>query len=439
MLTQQDNELMCRIGPGTPMGALVRQYWIPALMSSELPEADGAPLRLRLLGEDLVTYRTTSGAIGVMQNACPHRGASMFFGRNEEEGLRCVYHGWKFDVTGACVDMPNEPAESNFKHKIKATAYPATERNGVMWVSMGPLATPPQLPDIEANMMPEGEWSVNTTLRECNWVQALEGDIDTSHLGFLHLGGVKAEDTVPGTFDFYTVKDPAPRYEVVNTDFGTMYGAYRPAGPGQLYWRLAHFLFPFWTLIPTGTLGLQIFARAWVPVDDEHTMVWSMVQANRFARQGQDGRERRGAPPVGSTGRFEYLPQGSGWLGRWRATQNKQNDYLIDRAVQKTGSYTGIDGITCQDQAITEGMGGILDRSAEHLGTSDAMIIRTRQRLIRAAAAMRDHGTIPPGADNPAVFRQRSGGIFLPEGADWQSATSAYREAFAEHPELQQA
>ena len=163
MLTSEDNELLCRVGPGTPMGDLMRQYWIPALLSSELPEPDGPPVRVRLLGENLIAFRDTSGKVGLIQNHCPHRGASLFFGRNEEDGLRCVYHGWKFDATGACVDMPSEPAESNFKAKVRARAYPCVERNGVVWAYMGPRPTPPPLPDLEPNMLA----AASTPCRRC--------------------------------------------------------------------------------------------------------------------------------------------------------------------------------------------------------------------------------------------------------------------------------
>src|SRR5216684_4818868 len=169
MLSSEDTELLCRVGQTTPMGALIRQYWIPALVSTELPERDGAPVRVRLLGENLIAFRTTSGKVGLIANHCPHRGASLFFGRNEEEGIRCVYHGWKFDVEGNCVDMPNEPAESDFKSKVKAVAYPTQERNGIVWTYMGARQTPPPLPSLEGNMLPEGEWNVTAVQRECNW------------------------------------------------------------------------------------------------------------------------------------------------------------------------------------------------------------------------------------------------------------------------------
>ena len=158
MLSKTDNELLTRVGPGVAMGETLRQYWMPALLSTELPDADGAPLRLRLLGEDLVAFRDSSGRVGLVANNCPHRGASLFFGRNEEHGLRCVYHGWKFDLTGACLDMPNEPAESNFKSKVRLTSYPCRERNGLVWAYMGPLAQPPALPELEWNLVPENQY-----------------------------------------------------------------------------------------------------------------------------------------------------------------------------------------------------------------------------------------------------------------------------------------
>ena len=160
------------------MGNLMRQYWLPAMLSSELPHSDSDPVRVVLLGEKLIAFRNTNGQVGLIQNHCPHRGASLFFGRNEEAGLRCVYHGWKFALDGTCVDMPNEPAESDFRTKIKAVAYPTRERGGVVWAYMGPKNTPPPLLDLEANNVGPGAGRVTAVQRECNWLQALEGDIE---------------------------------------------------------------------------------------------------------------------------------------------------------------------------------------------------------------------------------------------------------------------
>src|SRR5436305_11654493 len=171
MLTKEENELITRTRPGTPMGNLFRQYWVPALLSSELPQPDCDPVRVLIMSEKLIAFRDSNGKVGLIQNHCPHRGASLFFGRNEEAGLRCVYHGWKFDVTGQCIDMPNEPAESDFRTRVRAVAYPTRERCGVVWAYMGPRADPPPLPDLEPNNLSDGEWGVGATQRECNWLQ----------------------------------------------------------------------------------------------------------------------------------------------------------------------------------------------------------------------------------------------------------------------------
>ena len=427
-----ENEILTRVGPGTPMGELMRQHWIPALMSCELA-ADGSPVRVQLLGESLIAFRSTSGKIGLLAHNCPHRQASLFYGRNEEEGIRCVYHGWKFDVEGQCVDMPAEPAESNFKDKVRAAAYRCVERNGIVWAYMGPRVELPPLPAIEPNMMPEEQDNTWTALRECNWAQAMEGDIDTSHLGLLHLGGVDPEDVKPGTFDYYTVNDRAPQYKVVDTEYGTTYGCYRPAEEDTCYWRISHFLLPFYTMTPTGNLGSKNLVRAWVPMDDEHTMFWSIGSSGN--RNDINGRYSRkdGQPFVGATGRPEFLPNETGWFGRWRLAANEGNDYRIDRETQRNGSYTGIDGIHLQDQAITESMGPIVDRSAENLGSSDGMIIRTRRKLVRAAIDLRE-GTTPPTVDKPEIYGQRSGGVVLPQDADWFEATRELRKALVTRP-----
>ena len=443
MLSRDDNELLCRVGPGMPMGNLMRQFWLPCLKTSELPEPDCEPQRVLLLGEKLIAFRDSVGRVGLVAENCPHRGASLFFGRNEEAGLRCVYHGWKFNTSGACVDMPNEPPESNFKHKVHLTAYPCVERGGVIWTYMGPREIPPPLPNIEPNMLPEGEYNVQKVFRECNWAQALEGDIDTSHLGFLHMGGLKPEEQEPGSFNYYTVKERAPRYNAVETDYGTMYAAYRPAEEDSYYWRFAQFLFPCFTMIPTGVLGVQVLVRAWVPMDDEHMMFWSFAAPKTlsFGQGGgapkQDSEKPVRADPAGA---FEYLPTTSDWYGKWRITQNLRNDFLIDRDLQKrnegTAGYTGIQGIHQQDQALTEAMGPILDRTRERLGTGDTMVIRTRRRLLSAAKALRDQGEVPYPVDHPEVYEQRSGGTVLKRDQNWLTATEHLRKAFVKHEEL---
>jgi phenylpropionate dioxygenase-like ring-hydroxylating dioxygenase large terminal subunit len=427
MLSIEENELLCRVGAGTPMGELMRQYWLPAVRSDEMPAPDGPPMRIKLLGEELIAFRTTSGAVGLIRNACPHRGASLFFGRNEEDGLRCVYHGWKFDVSGACVDMPSEPAESNFKTKVRARAYPVQERAGIIWTYMGPREIPPPLPNLEANMLDEGGYGIYLYHLENNWMQGWEGEMDTVHAAFLHGGATQVADTKPGTFAYYQAKQRDAVFSVLDTDWGTSYGVRRPAEEDTYYWRIAHQLFPFYAMVPTGVMGLEIRFRAYVPLDDYNTMVWT-INAQRNTR----AEAPRGMSPPGPS-QLGYLPNSTDWLGRFRLTQNLGNDFMVDRELQKSGeSYSGIRGIRQQDGAVTGSMGPIYDRSHEHLGTTDALIIRTRRRVIAAAKALRDHGIVPPGVDDPEIYAQRSGGVILPRNVDWWEGTQDLRRAFVD-------
>jgi phthalate 4,5-dioxygenase oxygenase subunit len=436
MLSQIDNDTLTQVGPGTTMGELMREYWIPALMSSELAEPDSDPVRIRLLGEDLIAFRDTNGNVGIMDNFCPHRRASMFFGRNEECGLRCVYHGWKFDVNGDCVDMPSEPAESNFKDKVKIKAYECQERNGIIWTYMGTREKTPALPELEANMRPDRDYTIALTMRNCNWMQALEGDIDTAHLGFLHLGSADPKALVPGSVDYYTVNVRHPKYNVMDTDYGVTYAAYRPAEDDSTYWRFANYLLPFYTQIPTGTLGLMVRFRAWVPIDDTHTMFWSVTATAPGVQGGGRRTDANGKVLGGSAAQTDYLPAQPGFMGRWNLAANAANDYKIDREAQRKNEiYTGITGIFLQDQAVTESMGAVEDRTKERLGTSDSMIIKSRRRVLNAARAFQE-GVTPPGVDNPEAYSVRTGDVVLPNAVDWMEGTAHLRKAFVEHPEL---
>ena len=424
MTAINDNELLTRVGPGTPMGNFMREYWVPACLSSELV-ADGPPLRLMLLGEKLIAFRDSKGRVGVMDHRCPHRCASLFFGRNEHEGIRCSYHGWKFDVAGNCLDMPNVPKHQAFESKVKAKAYPAVERYGLIWTYMGKRAAPPPLPCFEAVMIPEdGERAQFMVQRECNYLQALEGDIDTSHLGFLHMGCVTSEGADQSHPGRYALEHRAPEYHVADTDWGTMYAAYRPGGPNEIYWRFAHFMFPFWTIPPDGNFRDHVIARAWVPMDDEHTMfVHCMWRKNSPGlRKLRDGSP---IPGVGMIQAQDYLPNTTDWHGRWRLKANATNDYMIDREQQaKNINYCGIDGLHLQDQAITESMGPIVDHSFENLAISDLMVSRTRRRIARAVRAHAE-GIVPPGVDNPETYQGARGGDFVgPDTIGWLQAYS---------------
>ncbi|HVV92442.1 MAG TPA: Rieske 2Fe-2S domain-containing protein [Hyphomicrobiales bacterium] len=422
MAGTSDSDDLLWVGPGTVMGEFMRQFWMPAALSSEV-EADGAPMRLMLLGEKLMAFRDSSGRVGVMDHRCPHRCASLVIGRNEEDGIRCVYHGWKYDVTGACVDMPSVPEHQQFKDKVRAKAYRVAERAGLIWVYMGSRADVPPLPDFEVTLLPEGPANISILQRACNWLQGLEGDIDTSHLGFLHAGSVGGDDLGPEHPMYHAVVNRAPEYKVAQAPWGTTYGAYRHDPDGRISWRIANFLFPFWTQTPNTEFGKRVVANAWVPMDDTHTMMIKVTggagEVGNFAQWPmKNGHKMAGTDPL------EYLPNDTGWYGRWRAAANPGNDWLIDRAAQERNEiYTGIDGITLQDQAITESMGAITDHAFEHLGPSDQMIARTRRALLLAARAFAETGALPPGASDPSVYWSARSGTFHADAAtDWQDA-----------------
>jgi phthalate 4,5-dioxygenase len=418
MLSHEENELLARVGPGTLMGAYFRRYWIPACLSEELPEPDGAPLRLRLLGENLLAFRATDGSVGVVVDNCPHRGASLFFGRNEEQGLRCVYHGWKFDVSGACVDMPNEPPESNFKHKVRLTAYPVVERGGVIWTYMGPASERPEMPALEWSLLPAEQVSLSMLVQECNWAQAVEGGIDSSHVGFLHgkLGRSWAE--IPrGTGRYYSQKDNAPRFEVLDTEYGFVIGARRDAEEDTYYWRISQFLAPFYSMIPPFGTGGNISGHAWVPMDDYKVMMWE-IEWNPLRPLTEEERAREYANK-GTEGPEGMLPPSSRPGGRWYPRLNASNDYMLDYKLQRTSWFSGVPSTQIQDIAIQESMGPIFDRTKEHLGTSDTAIIHFRRQWLKAARALRESGTNPPGVRAPESYAVRSASMVLPRGESW--------------------
>jgi phenylpropionate dioxygenase-like ring-hydroxylating dioxygenase large terminal subunit len=426
MTSRTEGAELTRTGSGTVMGDLMRHYWLPAALSSELVR-DAAPIRLMLLGEKLIAFRESAGRVGVMDHRCPHRCASLFLGRNEEGGIRCVYHGWKYDVAGNCIDMPNLPPQQDFSRKVRAKAYRTVERSGLVWVYMGARAEVPPLPGIEVLQVPEDELAISLIQRDCNYLQALEGDIDTSHFGFLHAGHVDPEEMAEDDPFRHTIASRAPEYHVADTAWGTQYASYRPAGPGSTYWRCNNFMFPFWSQQPAGDFASNINARAWVPLDDAHVMfVFLWWKRGNLAMTQPQPAYKDGAP-IGGTGRGNrFLPNTTDWLGRWRLAANPSNDWAIDRAAQRENTiYSGIEGIHLQDQAITESMGPIVDHEFEHLAPSDQMITRTRRRLLMAARALREAGTLPPGVEDAHTFRDARGGYFVSadKGA-WQDIYS---------------
>jgi phthalate 4,5-dioxygenase len=407
MLTREENELLTRIGPGTAMGTLFRRFWLPVLLAEELPEVDGPPVRLTILGEDLVAFRDSDGQVGLLDAYCPHRRAHLFWGRNEECGLRCVYHGWKFDVAGNCVDMPSEPPESRFKEKVHQTAYPTREAGGLIWAYMGPPEhQPAELPQLEWARVPASHRVVTKRLQETNWAQAVEGGIDSSHVSFLHTW-IKPPERLPDVLrgaaqQRYMAADTSPRFTVKAADYGMLIGARRNAEEESYYWRITQFLLPSYTMIP-GALepGQPVSGHVWVPVDDERVWTFSMTW----------NPDRPHTPAE-----LEEFARGEGIHTRvdaeYRPLRNRENNYQIDRQVQKTSTYTGITGISEQDMAVQEGMGTVVDRSREHLGTSDTAIIAFRRLLLKLARDLQK-GQEPAAATNPDAYRVRSASIVL--------------------------
>jgi len=418
----EDNELLTRVGPGTPMGEFMRQYWLPVAKSSELV-AGGDPVRMRILGENFLAFRSPEGDAGVIDHMCAHRCASLFYGRNEAGGIRCVYHGWKFDVTGQCIDMPSEPPETQFAEKVKVRAAVVKEKYGIVWAYFGKKNPAPEFPKFDLDKVDEADLEVTFLMRECNWLQGMEADIDTVHVGFLHMGGFGEEFFEKGSTNYYRQTRLAPKYEAIETYYGTMYSAFRPAADGETYHRVGQLMFPSFTMAAQDPLG-TIKLRSWVPLDDDHCML-IVIDGPRPIPAALD---KDGKPLPGLFGDGDFLPNTTDWLGRYRMAQNPANDHMLSREAQRTVNFSGIIGGRVQDQAIVESMGPIADRTKENLGTSDQMIIRTRRRLMRAVRAYAENGTLPPGAENPDFYANvRSGYVTLPETTDWLEKVNEVR------------
>lgn len=433
MLKAEQNRTLTQVSRGTPMGDLLRHYWQPVLLASELPTPDCAPLRVRLLGEDLVAIRDTEGRVGLLGAHCPHRGAPLFFGRNEECGLRCVYHGWKFDVTGQCVDMPNEPPRSNFAERIRQLAYPCTEAGGVIWAYLGPLEPPPPLPGFEWMAVPDDQRMSSKRMQYSNWVQALEGEIDQSHVSFAHrrLGASTTKSSAgrdKQRVDRIRTLDTHPVFAALDTDYGVIIGAGRRAEADEHYWRVTQFLLPFWSM--TGPYGPDPtrHTRAWVPMDDENTMMLSVTYHPLRSLSEQELDKARSGGGAGYVGDANFLPPTSEPGGAWRPKASMANDYFLDRERQKTELFTGIPEFWAQDAALQEGMGPVFDRSVEHLGTSDLGVIRARRRLLEVAEALEKDGEVPASAVDPALCQVRGAAALIPAGEDWLAATEELRK-----------
>ncbi len=421
MLSRDDNELLTLTGPGTAMGDLLRRYWIPVVRSDEV-EGGGRVKRVALLAERLIVHRTPDGTPGLVGEFCPHRGASLYFGRNEVGGMRCAYHGWKFALDGRCVDMPSEPAESAFPSKVCHAAYPCLDKGGVLWAYMGPADTMPALPELEWTLLPQSHVFVSKRVQDCNWFQALEGGIDSSHISFLHAPIRHDDDEVTRAMDRASfgvgaaveTGDRAPRFEVVDTDYGAVIGA-RRGHPAGWYWRITQYLLPFHTMPPADIDEPIVQSHIWVPMDDTHVVNWMVTWHTERPLTADEI-----ALHVAGKGAHvcDYAPATSEPYGDIRTAASRDNDYHMDWESHRSRMYCGIPGFGVQDQAIQESQGPLVDRSRERLGTSDTAIIQVRRRLMAAARALREGGTPPPGAD-PEAYLVRSTSLVLPAGAPW--------------------
>jgi phthalate 4,5-dioxygenase len=388
MLRKEQNDLLTQTGAGLPMGELFRRYWLPILLASELPEPDCPPVRVKILSERLVAFRDSEGKLGLIDEFCAHRGVSLWFGRNEECGLRCPYHGWKFDTSGQCVEVPSEPAESGYAKKIKLTAYPLIEQGGVLWTYMGPPDQEPPRPAWEFSLVRADQRYVSKRHQECNWLQAMEGGIDSSHVSWLHRGTIDRDPHFRGSKgNEYNMRDAKPVFEVVESDGGLYIGARRNADDGNFYWRITPWVMPCFTMVPPRA-DHPLHGHFWVPIDDENCWAWSYDYHPTRAltpEEVQAGEEGQGI-------HVKYVP------GTFRPLANKDNDYLIDREAQKAGiNYSGVEGFSMQDASVQESMGPIVDRTKENLVGTDNGIIMARHRLMRAAKALSEKGVLPPG------------------------------------------
>ncbi|HEY3115653.1 MAG TPA: Rieske 2Fe-2S domain-containing protein [Chloroflexota bacterium] len=399
-MLKEDNELLTQTSAGRPMGDLMRQYWIPALISEEIPDRDGPPVQVRLLGERLIAFRDTDGRIGLLEEACSHRGTSLFYGRNEECGLRCIYHGWKYDVHGHVLETPAEPADSTFKSKLKHRAYPTHEVGGIVFAYLGPSSTPPLFPNYEwANAAPDHLY-VTKSLLECNWLQGLEGECDNSHLEYLHREA-RADKSVR------EMKADNPIWEWEETDFGLRYVTHRPRPDGAENIGVKSFVLPCSAYLGTGlaSQGLGYEVHTYVPADDLTTWRYDFGHIRPRPAQASDVHRR-----------IQIGPD-------YRRVRTQSNHYLQDRALQRDEDYTGIEDFLNEDACVTETMGSIMDRRREHLGTSDQAIIAVRHYLLNTVRTFQTTGAAPHIVTDPELNDYRHADALAANvpGGDWHA------------------
>ncbi len=417
MLTREENDLLCRVEGDAPMGQLMRRHWIPVCMSEEVAEPDGKPVRLRILGTELVAFRDSNGKLGVLDGHCPHRGALLALGRNEECGLRCLYHGWKMDVAGNVTEMVSEPPGSTLKEKLKQRSYPIHESGGFVWAYIGPVEEmqPFRAPPFAVN--PDHQVSILKIKIPCNWAQIQEGQIDSAHSSSLHVSDMKPARVSGAEADdkswYRPSTDKAPKMQIERTPYGFHYAAIRrpiKQAATHDYIRVTEYIAPFVSLIPPN--NLYNVASINVPVDDETTMFYFVAWGDRDRCTGtQEWRQ------------FCHAVPGVDLNPDWSPIRTLDNGFLQDRALMASGdSFTGIPGIPNQDIAMWVSMGPIADRTHDILGASDMAIVEFRRLMIDAARTMAETGhALGTGPDMPDLAFVQSYQEVLPKEIDWRS------------------
>jgi phthalate 4,5-dioxygenase oxygenase subunit len=406
MLTAEENDLLTLTGTETPMGQYFRRFWQPVALSEELPERDGAPIRVTVMGEELVAFRDSQGRVGLVDNRCPHRGADMFFGRNEECGLRCVYHGWKFDVTGKPLDLPNVPPGVRHHETVRIKAYPTREYGAVVWAYMGPAADDlPEVPQLEFGLVSDAKRYVMKQLMECNWVQAMEGDLDTSHFSFLHMPAPHVETTEnrdvnsPNRHLEWMRRDGRPKFDLLDHDVGFVAGGARATDDaGKLYWRMTQFMLPSHGTGPATVPGETYYGLTLVPIDDHSCWMYCYAwNPERDLHAAEREKLREGHGVIAKIGP-DYMP-----------VRNRANGYRLDRGVQKRETYTGVKGTAEQDIMIQQSQGLIADRTRETLTATDAAIVHFRRLLMEGATRLAADGKEPEAPYKHGAYRTRPG------------------------------
>jgi phthalate 4,5-dioxygenase oxygenase subunit len=406
MLTAEENTLLTGTEADTPMGEYFRRYWQPVALSEELPEQDGAPVQVTVMGEVLVLFRDTEGRIGLIDSYCPHRGANMYYGRNEECGLRCVYHGWKFDVTGKAVDLPNVPPGVRHHDTMCIKAYPTREYGDVVWAYMGPTTdNMPDVPRLEFGLVEPSKRYVMKQRVECNWVQAMEGDLDTSHFSFLHMPAPSLEATEnrdvnsPNRHLEWMRRDGRPKFDLLDHEVGFVAGGARATDDdGELYWRMTQFMLPSHGTGPATVPGETYYGMTLVPITD--TSCWMYCYAWNPERDLHDPELAKFKEGHGIMAKVD---------GDYMPIRNRANDYGIDRAIQKSQTYTGVKGTAEQDIMVQQSQGLIVDRTRENLTATDAAIVHFRRLLIGAATDLARDGKEPTAPHNADAYCTRPG------------------------------